>query len=246
MIDITPETVRLGFAGVNLLAFIIAVGLYARTPEQLRSYAAIAVLVAGFTPLVIVLQEFGVGTVTVGNGNLDILGLVQSVLSTVVIYGLVLASARVSPRIGAVTVALALIPTLGGEIFSVVGQGADGTLATVAFALFLSSFFIPFPALLYLFFVPIRRSTSNVAPEQRLLHWKARNILLFAYGMLLAYTPLAVVGLIADPVLDVFIRQYSVFFLYSGVVLYLLYNYTTLDTNEANTLNDYMSYLMPI
>ncbi len=246
MIDVTAATVRFAFAGVNLLTFIIALGLYTRTPEQVRSYAGVAVAIAGLTPLAIVLQEFGVGAVAVGNGSLDLLGLTQSLISTVVIYALVLASANVSRRVGVLTVALAVMPTLGGEIFGVVGQGAEGTVATVAFVLFLASFFVPFPVLLYLFFGPIRRSASEATPQQRLLHWKARNILLFAYGMLLAYTPLAVAGLITDPVLDVFIRQYSIFFLYAGVVLYLLYNYTTLDADEANTLSNYLSQLTTI
>lgn len=244
MTELTAETVRFGFAGLNLLTFVVAVLLYTRTPPEIRKYAGVAVAVIGISPPIIVLQELGYGAIALGNGSLDVLALLQGTVSTIVIYGLVLASAKVSRRIAAITIAVALVPTVGAEIIAVAGEDPSGILAAVVLVSFLASFFIPFPALLYLFFGPVWRAASDATPQQRLLHWKARNILLFAYGMLLAYTPLVLAGLITDPVLGIFVQEYSVFFLYSGIILYLLYNYSSLDSAQAETVDDYVSRLV--
>lgn len=243
MTELTPQNVRFGFAVINLFVFVTALVLYRRTPQEIRTYAGIAVAVVGIAPPVVVLQEFGIGVVAIGNGSLDTLAVFQSLFSTIVIYGLVLASARVSRRLAAVTITIALVPTLGAELAAVAGEDPSGILGIAVLAFFLGAFFIPFPLLLYLFFGPIWQSASEATSKQRLLHWKARNVLLFAYGMLLVYTPLVLTGLLTDPVLDVFVQEYSVFFLYGGIILYLLYNYSRLDATEAKTVDEYISRL---
>ncbi len=240
MTELTPDVVRFGFAGLYALTFALGVVLYRRTPRAVRTQAAAALAVVGVGAPVILLQEFGLGEIAVGNGSLDLVAIAQGLFSTVVVYGLVLASARVSRRLAAATIGIALVPTMSAEIVAVAGE-EPGVLVLVAF---LAAFFLPFPVLLYLFTGPIWRSAEEATAQQRLLHWKARNVLLFAYGMLLAYTPLVLTGLLTDPVLDVLIQEYSVFFLYGGIVLYLLYNYSTLATEEATDVARYAARLV--
>jgi sensory rhodopsin len=231
MTDLTVSMVRFGFAGVYILTFL-AMGLFVRrTPDQLRQYGYLLTILVGVAPIAILLQELGIGQLPASNGTLDFVNLVQGTVSTLVIYGLVLSLADVSRSMTGFIIFVALIPTYAGAIAGLLGDSISGVLGL----LFLGGFFVPFPVILYLFFRPVWRSAQTVSRQRRLVHWKARNILLFAYGMLLAYTPMAIAGLITDPILDIFVLEYSIYFLYGGVAAYLLYNLVGLEIDEEMT-----------
>lgn len=233
MTELTVSTVRFGFVGLYVMTVLGMGVLTARAPRQVRQYAAILTGVIALSPVVLVFQEFGIGEIAVAGGTIDIATLGQGIVTNVVIYMLVLGLVDASRRLTAVTVAVALVPTFASALVGLLGDSVGSVLGIV----YLLGVSVPFPVVLYLFLRPIWQSSESVSRRRRLVHWKARNILLFSYGMLLVYTPMVIAGLVRDPVLNTMILQYSTYLLYGGVAIYLLYNLSRLRPGgEANVL----------
>lgn len=236
MVDVTVGTVRLGFAAVYVLTFLAAMLEVNRSPAHVRRYGYLLAGVILLSPVVIVLQEAGIGQIAAGQGELDVAGLLRTVLTTLVIWLLILELADVSTELRNLTIVIAMTPSVASAFAPVAGNNLTGIFGLV----FLGGFFLPYPVLLYLFRGRIWAATGDVSRERRLLHWKARNILLFTYGMLLVYVPLSLGGVITDPVLGEFALEYTTYFLYAGVAMYLIYNYARLDPVDTAEMGRYL------
>lgn len=231
MTELTAATVRLGFAGLYVALLPLMGVLTMRTTQQVRRYALLLTASVALVPIGFVLRQAGVGQLTVAGGVIDVVNLVQSTIGTIILYGVVLGLVDTSRRMTGLIIGISLIPTYAGSLLGLVGD-SFGVLGIV----YLAGSFLPFPVVLYLFVGPVWRSAASVSRRRRLIHWKARNILLFAYAMVLAYTLIAITGLVVDPVLNAIIVQYSFYMLSGGVAVYLLYNLTRLRTTTGTEL----------
>lgn len=236
MVDVAVGTLRLGFAAAYVLTFLAATFLVRRSPAHVRTYGYLLVGVILLSPVVIVLQEVGIGKIRAGQGAFDVVDLVRTVGSTLVIWLLLLELADVSSELRTLTIVVAVMPSVASAFAPVAGDNLTGVFGLV----FLGGFFLPYPVLLYLFRGPIWAAAGDVSRERRLLHWKARNILLFTYGMLLAYVPMSVGGFLTDPLLSEFALEYTLFFLYAGVSMYLIYNYDRLEPVDTEEMAEYL------
>lgn len=79
----------------------------------------------------------------------------------------------------------------------------------------------------YLFFGPIWDRVGEVAEERRLLHWKARNPLLFLTGMLIVFALLTVAGTF-DPFVSAVLAEYLGALLRVGFAGFLFANHDAL------------------
>lgn len=236
MVDVTVGAVRLGFAVVYVLTFLAAVLEVNRSPSHVRRYGYLLAGAILLSPVVIVLQEAGIGQIAAGEGAFDVVGLLRAVLTTLVFWLLILELADVSNQLRNLTIVIAMTPSFASAFAPVAGDNLTGVFGLV----YLVGFFLPYPILLYLFRGRIWAAAGEVSRERRLLHWKARNILLFTYGILLVYVPLSLGGVITDPVLSEFAHEYTTYFLYAGVAMYLIYNYDRLDPGDAAEMAQYL------
>lgn len=236
MVDVTVGTVRLGFAAVYGLTFLVAMLEVNRCPSHVRNYGSLLAGAILLSPVVIVLQEAGIGQIAAGQGEFDVVALLRTVLTTLVIWLLILELADVSRELRNLTIVIAMTPSVASAFAPVAGDNLTGMFGLV----FLGGFFLPYPILLYLFRGRIWAAAGDVSRERRLLHWKARNILLFTYGMLLVYVPLSLGGVITDPVLSEFALEYTTYVLYAGVAMYLIYNYDRLEPVDAAAMAQYL------
>lgn len=78
---------------------------------------------------------------------------------------------------------------------------------------------------------PIWRRAQAVPEQRRLLHWKARNLLLFIIGMLIAFVILALFG-VFDEFVTVTIQQYMAVLIRVGFAGFLFANLDAVGTTS--------------
>lgn len=229
MTELTVETVRFVAAAAYGLAFVGTLIGVTRVPARLRTYCYPLASVVGLAALVVVLQEFGIGQVPVGAGELDLVAIFRNLVTYPVLYGGIAMLGGASRRLGAAVGGVALVPIMTSYLAPAVGVGVLqlGVLAAL---------FLPYPVLVYLYLRPVWRAAEDVSPRRRLLHWKARNIVLFLYAVVLLYVLLLLVGLLADGVLATALFEYPVFVFQAVVPGYLIYKFARMDREEATRL----------
>lgn len=226
MAELTVETVRFAVAAAYGLSFLAVLFGVSRAPERLRQYCYPLAAVVGLAGLVVVLQELGIGQVSVGAGELDLVALVRNIVTYPVLYGGIAILGGASRRLAAVVSGVALVPIMTSYLAPAVGVGILQLGVLVAL-------FLPYPVLIYLYFRPVRRETEHVSPRRKLLYWKARNIVLFLYGIILLYVLLLLVGLLTDGVLATVLFEYPVFAFQAALPGYLIYKFARMDEADA-------------
>jgi sensory rhodopsin len=226
---ITVELIQVVFAVLYGLVTVGLLGLTTRVPDRLRRYAAILLAVVVTAALDLVAQLFGVGSVAVGSGSLGVSTLFSQTVEYVVLYGVVVRLGGGSRRLAAVMIAVAMLPVYVTEVGGILA-GEVLLLALVAVG-----FVLPFPILLYFFFGRLKRLSATLPPRRRLLYWKARNLILFVYAMVLVYIGLILSGVLTDQVLSQLLLQYVGFVFSAGLPAFFLYKFTGFD-EESETL----------
>lgn len=230
MTELTTDAVQAAFVAAYLVTFVGTVLGARRVRRDLRRYCYLLAGVVGLAPVAILLQIAGVGEVPVGAGAVDVVGAVRNLVSYVVLYGTVAALGGASRRLTAAVVGVALVPLVATTVAPAVGSGplAVGVLVAVT---------VPYPVLVYLFLRPVWAAAAGLAPRQRLLHWKLRNLLLFVYGMILVFVYVASFGLLTDPVLSALLFQYSGFFFQAGIPAFVVYRLARVDADDIRLDN---------
>jgi sensory rhodopsin len=167
----------LGFAVGYAVSLLVLVAWLRRIPEAYHSYCYPLVGLVALAAVVQTATAFGVGTISVGAGELD----VPSVIEGGIVYGGLFAFAAViaglTRRQLVVAGGLPLVMNYSFQLASV-GEGvvaAVGALITV----------LGFPVLCWLFFRPYARAAEAQSPGRQRLFRKFRNLLLFLIGVLI-------------------------------------------------------------
>lgn len=229
MTEFSPSSVRLGFVALYLLVTPLLAVWLTRIAGELRRYSYLLLSVVVLSAVTLLLQEAGIGQLEVGAGTVDVVNISRSVFVYIVVYGGVVKLAGASNRLAGVVTAVALTPIIAVGIAPALGAGtlAIGVLAALV---------LPYPVLLYLFFRPVWQAAATTSPSRRLLHWKARNVIVFTYSMTLLFVFMAFGGLVTDDALATFFLEYTFFFFRAGIPAFLIYKFAGMDDTEARTI----------
>jgi hypothetical protein len=221
MIDATTVT---GFAtAVYAVALLVLVAWLRRIPADRRALCTPVVFVVGVTAVTTGLVAAGVGTIAVGTGEVVVPSLVADLVAYCVLYAVMARLADVDGRALAVIVATPVAQRLGFEVATVTG----GAVALLGLAVLVGGYV----GLVAYLFGPIWRRAQSVSEPRRLLHWKARNLLLFMIGMLIAFVILALFG-VFDEFVTVTIQQYMAVLIRVGLAGFLFANLDAVGTTS--------------
>ncbi len=176
-----------GVSGLGYLLGLVAVGLYRdRFPATFeRSYRVVA-LVLGVGAATSAMMVAGLGSIPFGASAIDLPTFVNDLVAYPLLWYVAARLGGASKRLTAVVTGLPFAQVLAFQLGATTG-GLVGLLSS----LFVIGGHL---VLAYLFFGPIWRHAQALPDERRLLHWKARNLLLFLIGMLIVYAFLSLAG----------------------------------------------------
>jgi len=172
------------WAGAATFAVTFAVLLVwlRRIPESKRRYCYPVVAIVGMSVVTTALSAAGIGTIA--GTTVDYPGAFDDLVTYSVLWAIAAVLAGESRRMVAVFAAIPAVQVLSFNTAAAVGglAGLVGLFLVVA----------GHGVLAYLLFGPVWERVQHVPDQQRLLHWKARNLLLFMIGMLIVFALLSV------------------------------------------------------
>ncbi|WP_135365984.1 bacteriorhodopsin [Halosimplex halophilum] len=218
------STVYAVAAAVYALAAVGLVAWLTRIPERRRTYCYPAVAAVGVSAVTTALSLVGVGVVAVGGGSLDLPSVLDDLIAYPLLWGVAALLANESRRTVGVFVAVPVVQVVAFNAASVLGGvvGLVGIATVVAGHLLLA----------YLLFGPVWERAGRLPDRQRLLHWKARNLLLFLIGMLIAYAVLGVAG-VFDTYVSGVLGEYVGALIRVGFAGFLFANVDAIDVDDA-------------
>ncbi|GGN91070.1 MULTISPECIES: bacteriorhodopsin [Haloarcula] len=169
---------------VTAVAFLVFLGWLSRIPSSHRRYCYPVVAVVGFSTVMSALMAAGL--FSLGGTQLTVPGILDDFVAYTVLWVVAVALAGESRRMLAVAAAIPAIQVIGFNGGAIVG----GVVGLAGFAAVVLGHVL----MAYLLLGPIWRRAADVPDRQRLLHWKARNLLLFLIGMLVVSSLLSVAG----------------------------------------------------
>lgn len=186
MISLTA--VRLAGSFAFALTFAVLLVWIRRIPEAKRRYCYPVVAIVGFAAVTTALGALGVGTIS--GTTLDAPGIVDDLITYSVLWALAAALAGESRRMVGLFAVIPAAQVIAFNVAAIVGGlvGLVGLFVVVA----------GHGVLAYLLFGPVWEHAQQLPDRRRLLHWKARNLLLFMIGMLIVFALLSVGSVFDD------------------------------------------------
>ena len=186
MTMIDQLTIYAGSTAVYAVALVVLLAWLRRVPADRRDLCYPIVLVVAASVVALGVITAGFGTVSIGETDL----VYPQFLNDLFAYGLLFAvMARLADLDGRPLAIVVGTPVAQLVAFQL-GVIPGGLIALLSI-LFVVGAQI---ALIWYLFGPIWERAQAVPEQRRLLHWKARNLLLFLTSMLLIYAVLAVAG----------------------------------------------------
>lgn len=219
------ESVLYATSGVAYAATLAVLGAWLRRiPDRLRRLCHVVVLVVGVGAATSFLAAAGVGSLTVSGRVVYLPNVASDAVAYSLLWFVTASLAGVSRRTLALVTGLPVAQVLAFQFGASAGGlvGLGSTLVVVGGHLLLA----------HLFVGPIWRSAADLPDERRLLHWKARNLLLFLVGMLIAFAFLSITGAFTDFGTNVINRYISVL-IRVGFAGFLFANVGALDDGRG-------------
>lgn len=213
---ISESVVHAVVAVVYTVATVGCLWALQRVDETRQQYLRLSTLTIAVGAVTSVSLVFGVGSLTINGYEVALPSVVNNLVAYPVLWVITAMLADVDDRLIAAAalapfvqvVAFWLSPIYGGVV-------AIGSLVVVVGSHLL---------LAVLFLGRIWDASSSVPEERRLLHWKARNLLLFLIGMFIVFSFLSVAGvfsafgmLVLNQYVSVLIRVGFAGFLFANV-----------------------------
>jgi len=200
---------------VNGAALACLLAWLGRIPNARRQYCYPVVAVVGLSTATTALTAAGIGAVTVGDGTLDLVSLVDDLVGYSVLWVITGVLAGESRRTLAVLAAVPAVQVVSFNVAATLG----GPLALVGLLVTVGGHLL----IAYLLFGPVWERAQRLPDDQRLLHWKARNLLVFLIGMLIVFALIAVAGLF-DQFVSAVIGEYMSLLIRAGFAGFLFAN----------------------
>ncbi|KZX49790.1 bacteriorhodopsin [Haloarcula sp. K1] len=195
------------------VAAVVLSGWLRRIPSSHRHYCYPVVAVVGISAVTTALTAAGV--LSVPGSQLTVPNIVDDFVAYTVLWTLTVAIAGASRRTLAVAAAIPAVQVIAFNGGTIVG----GAIGLVGFGVLVIGQLL----LAYLLLGPVWRRAADLPDDQRLLHWKSRNLLLFLIGMLIAYSLLAVAD-VFDPFVLTVISEYMGLLIRVGFAGFLFAN----------------------
>lgn len=213
---ISETVVHAATAAVYVVATVGCLRYLRRADEAHQQYLRLATLPIVVGAVSSALLALGVGFAVVNGYELTLPAILSDSLAYPVLWVVTAMLADVDDRLLAFAAVVPFVQVLAFWASPVYG----GLVALASVAVVVGSHVL----LAVVFRGRIWAASSSVAEERRLLHWKARNLLLFLIGMLIAFAFLSVAGafddfgtLVIDQYISVLIRIGFVGFLFANV-----------------------------
>lgn len=213
---ISETAVHGATAALYAVTGVVCLRALQRTDEAHRQYLRLATVPIVVGVVSSSLLAFGVGAVVVNGYELTLPAILSDAVAYPLLWVVTAMLADVDDRLLAFAAAVPFVQVLAFWVSPVYG----GLVALASVAVVVGSHVL----LAVVFRGRIWAASSSVPEERRLLHWKARNLLLFLVGMLIAFAFLSVAGafddfgtLVIDVYISVLIRIGFVAFLFANV-----------------------------
>ncbi|QLH84605.1 bacteriorhodopsin [Halosimplex pelagicum] len=210
-------------AAVQAVALVVLLGRLRGISASRRRYCYPVLSVLGVSLVGTVLIALGVGT-GVGGTSLDAPGLVDDLIAYSVLWSITALLAGESRRMVGVFVVLPVIQVVAfnGGVLLGGAAGLVGLFVMVVGQVLLA----------YLLLGRVWERAQRVPDRQRLLHWKARNLLLFLIGMLIAFSLLSVAQVFDEFVVST-VGAYMDLLIRVGFAGFLFANVDAIEVDEA-------------
>jgi hypothetical protein len=176
-----------GASAAAYLAGLAAVVLFRdRFSASFSATYRIMAVVLGMGALASGLLAGGIGTIPYGATTIDLPGFVNDLVAYPLLWYVAARIGGAPKRLKAIVTGLPIAQVMAFQL----GAVASGPLALLSSLFVIGGHFV----LAYLFMGPIWRHAQAVSDERRLLHWKARNLLLFLIGMLIVFAFISLAG----------------------------------------------------
>lgn len=187
---ISEATVHAATAAVYAAATLVFLGRLGRVPSGRRRYYQLATLAVGVGAVTSALMVFGLGTVSVNGYAVTLPTSASDLVAYPLLWGVTAMLADVDRRTLVLVTAIPVVQVVAFQAAPIFGG-----LVTLASAVVVIGGHLVLAAV---FVGRIWSATEHLPEERRLLHWKARNLLLFLIGMLIAFAFLSVAGAFDD------------------------------------------------
>jgi hypothetical protein len=224
---ILSETqVLLAAAVVSGIAFVGFTAWLTRIDRGVWHYCVPVVGVVGLASFAYVLRALGIGTVPLGDGQFQAIYALENATALAVLFATVVMLAGVSRRMIVAMATLAVVVRLSYE-------PANAGLVTGTGILLLVAVLVGgYGLAVYLLVKPVWHSAQSVPPRQRLIHWKARNLLLFMVLLLIVYGVVNLTGVIAEFEKNI-VREHIQLVIRIGMAGFVFSNATDLSETPA-------------
>ncbi|QCD65686.1 rhodopsin [Halomicrobium sp. ZPS1] len=202
-------------AVVYAVALVVLWGWLRQVSPEHRRFCTPIVLVVALAGVASAVVAAGVGTITVNGSEVVVPLFVESMIAYGVLYAVMARLADVEGRALAAIVLTPVVQRIAFEVAAVSGGivALIGLVVVVGGHLAIAAYLLG----------PVWTQTRGVPEQRRLLHWKARNLVLFLIGMLIAYAVIALFG-VFDAFVSLAISQYMAVLIRVGFAGFLLAN----------------------
>lgn len=187
---ISESAIHVATAAVYLVATVACLWRLQQAAAASRRYLRLVTLTVGVGAVTSALLALGVGTATVNGYEMTVPTIVSDFVAYPVLWALAAMLADVDDRTLAFAAGVPFVQVVAFWVAPVYG----GLVAVGSFVVVVGSHLL----LAVVFRGRVWAASSRVPEERRLLHWKARNLLLFLVGMLIAFAFLSVAGAFDD------------------------------------------------
>jgi len=222
---IEPSAVRFASAGIYAVSAVVLLALARRKPPALRRYCYPFVAVVAAAAVGIGLWGAGIGTFSVANGTLEGGQVLTDYVAYPFLFGFAAFVAGTSRRYVGAVVALIVAMRVGYDVAEVF----EGPLALAGTGTIL----VGYVALVWLYFGPIAGAASRQPPARELFYKKTRNLVLFAFGVLIAWAMFQIAGLL-DAFTGTVTLEYLDLLLRVGFAGFAFANVETLAAGESS------------
>ncbi|MFB6271221.1 MAG: rhodopsin, partial [Halobacterium sp.] len=210
-------------AAVYAVSAVVSLVALRGVPASVRRYYYVATGLVVLGGVSSALLAAGVGTVTVRGHAVTLPSFAENLVTYSALWAITGLLADVDRRTLVVVTGLPFAQVIAFQVAALTG----GATALAASAVVIGGHVV----LAALFLGPVWRGSTHLPERRRLLHWKARNLLLFLIGMLIVFAFLSLAG-VFDALGTVVLNQYVSVLIRVGFAAFLFANVDALATGR--------------
>lgn len=185
----SEQTILFTSSAVYVVSFLVFLGWLSRVDRSAWRFCVPIVAVLGLSSVLNPLDAIGI-TATVGGESVRVLNIVDDSISYTIVFAVVALLGGASRRILAMIAVAVFTARISFEPANIGLVEGTGALASVSIV------FIGFFTVVWLLTGPVWQSAQSVSVAQRIVHWKARNLVVLIFSVLVLTGAISVAGLL--------------------------------------------------